>query len=90
MKAKKLPTLLEGELLATWLKLREEQKVSCDAKAKMIERLGLMEFVLMNNFYHRRLLPSESLPVFTHDLKRPIGQATPEADTATPLHNKSC
>lgn len=38
MKAKKLLTLLEGEVLATWFELSEEQKASySDAKAKMIE-----------------------------------------------------
>ena len=37
-KAKKLPALLEGEVLAMWLELSEEQKVSySDAKAKMIK-----------------------------------------------------
>ena len=37
-KAKKLLTLLEGEALATWLELSEEQKASYSgAKAKMIE-----------------------------------------------------
>ena len=87
MKAKKLPTLLEGELLATWLKLREEQKVSCDAKAKMIERLGLMQFVLMNDFYHRRLLPSESL-LFSRMISK--DRFAKPCQKQTPLHNKSC
>ena len=83
-KAKKLPTLLEGEALATWLELSEEQKASYSgAKAKMIERLGLMQFVSMDDFHHRRLLPSESLPVFAHDLKRLIDQAMPDADADT-------
>ena len=84
MKAKKLPTLLEGEALATWLELSEEQKASyTDAKAKMIERLGPMQFVSMDDFHHRQLLPGESLPVFVHELKRLIDQAMPEADAAT-------
>ena len=83
-KAKKLPTLLEGEALATWLELSEEQKASYSgAKAKMIERLGPMQFVSMDDFHHRRLLPSESLPVFAHDLKRLIDQAMPDADADT-------
>ena len=84
MKAKKLPTLLEGEALATWLELSEEQKASySDAKAKMIERLGPMQFVSMDDFHNRRLLPNESLPIFVHDLKRLIDQAMPEAEAAT-------
>ena len=84
MKAKKLPTLLEGEALATWLELSEEQKASyTDAKAKMIERLGPMQFVSMIDFHHRQLLPGESLPVFVHELKRLIDQAMPEADAIT-------
>ena len=83
-KAKKLPTLLEGEALATWLELSEEQKANyIGAKAKLIERLEPMQFVSMDDFHHRRLLPSESLPVFAHDLKRLIDQAMPDADADT-------
>ena len=83
MKAKKLPTLLEGEALATWLELSEEQKASYSAsKAKMIEQMGPMQFVSMDDFHSRRLLPGESLPVFVHELKRLIGQAMPDADAA--------
>ena len=47
MKAKKLSTLLEGEVLAMWLELSKEQKTSySDAKAKM----GLVQFALMDDF----------------------------------------
>ena len=36
-KAKKLPTLLEGEALASWLELTEDEKKDFDAaKAKLI------------------------------------------------------
>ena len=49
----------------------------------MMERLGLMEFVSMDDFHHRRLLPSESLTVFAHDLKRLIDQPMPDADADT-------
>ena len=51
-------------------KLSEEQRVSySDAKAKMIERLRLLQFFSVDKFHHRRLL-NESLPIFVHDLKR--------------------
>ena len=83
-KAKRLPTLLEGEALAVWLELSEaEQKSYKDAKAKILERMGPVQFVSMDNFHRRRLLPGESLSVFVHELKRLLDQAIPEIDAAT-------
>ena len=80
-KAKRLPTLLEGEALAVWLELSEaEQKSYKDAKAKIIERMGPMQFTSMDNFHYRRLLPGESLSVFVHELKRLLDHAMPKAD----------
>ena len=41
LKAKKLPTLLEGEALAVWLEMTTEQQGSYErAKLKMIERMA--------------------------------------------------
>ena len=37
----------------------------------------------MDDFYHRWLLPGESLFVFSHELKKLIDQAMPTADAAT-------
>ena len=83
-KAKRLPTLLEGEALAVWLELSEaEQKDYKAAKAKMLERMGPVQFVSMDDFHRRRLLPGESLSVFVHELKRLMDQAMPEADAPT-------
>ena len=84
LKAKKLPTLLEGEALVTWLELTPEQQSDYGvAKAKILERMGPVRFVSMDDFHHRRLLPGESLSVFSHELKRLIDQAMPTADPDT-------
>ena len=45
--------------------------------------MGLVRFVSMDDFHHRRLLPGESLSVFSHELKRLIDQAMPTADANT-------
>jgi len=84
MKAKKLPTLLEGEALVTWLELTTEQQGSYElGKKSILERMGPVRFVSMDDFHHRRLLPGESLSVFCHELKRLIDRAMPAADVAT-------
>lgn len=83
-KAKRLPTLLEGEALAVWLELSEdEKKIYKDAKAKILERMGPVQFVSMDDFHRHQLLPNESLSVFVHELKRLLHQAMPEADATT-------
>ena len=70
VKAERLPTLLE-EVLAAWLELNEdEQKSYKDAEAKIIERINPVQFVSIDNFYHRKLLSGEPLSVFVHGLKR--------------------
>ena len=48
--------------------------------------MGPVQFVSMDNFNRRRLLPGESLSVFVHELKRLLGQAMPEIDAATRKH----
>ena len=84
LKAKKLPTLLEGEALVTWLELTSEQQSNYgQAKSKILERMGPVKFVSMDDFHRRRLLPGESLSVFSHELKKLIDQAMPTADAAT-------
>ena len=84
LKVKKLPTLLEGEALVTWLELTTEQQLDYKvAKAKILEGMGPVRFVSMDDFHRRRLLPGESLSVFSHELKRLIDQAMPTADAAT-------
>ena len=70
MKAKKLPTLLEGEALVTWLELTTEQKASYDqVKKNILERMGPVWFVSMDDFHCRQLLHGESLSLYCHKLK---------------------
>ena len=55
-KAKRLPTLLEGEALPVWLELSEdEQKDYKVAKAKILERMSPVRFISMDDFHRRRL-----------------------------------
>ena len=64
-KAKKLPMLLEGEALANWMELSEdEQKDFDDAKKKIAERIVPEVFVTLDEFHKCRLLPGESLSLF--------------------------
>ena len=84
MQAKKMPTLLEGEALAVWLDLSEDdQKNYSEAKKKIIARLAPMSFVSLDDFHARRLRPGESLPVFVHSLKSILGQAMPDVEEGT-------
>ena len=80
-KAKKLPTLLEGEALAIWMELSEdEQKDFDDAKKKIAERIVPEVFVTLDEFHKRRLLPGESLSLFVYELKKLLDQAMPGMD----------
>ena len=84
-KALKLPTLLEGEALAVWMELSEEEQENYQrAKAQMITRMAPVRFVSLEDFQGRRLHPGESsLSVFLHVLRRLLDQAMPEANAAT-------
>ena len=80
--AVKLPTLLEGEALAVWLDLNEDERKTYDvAKKRLIETLMPMGFTLLDRFHTRRLQPGEALSVFSHDLKKLLEQAMPEIDS---------
>ena len=84
MKAKKLPTLLEGEALAIWLELsQDEQKDYGEAKKRIVSRMAPMKFISMDDFHARRMRPGESLSIFVHDLKRLLSQAMPETEGPT-------
>lgn len=84
MMAKKMPTLLEGEALAVYLDLQEEQQKDYKtAKEKIVQRLAPVKFVSLEDFHGRKLHPGESLSVFLHVLKRLLSQAMPEANEAT-------
>ena len=77
-KAAKLPTLLEGEALAVWIKLSEEDKEDCGKAKKVIKsKLLPTTFMALEKFNGRLMLPSEKLPLFLHDLKRLLDLAMP-------------
>ena len=78
-KATKLPTLLEGEALAVWLELTEEDKEDYSKAKKAIKnKLLPPAFSAVDKFNQRTLLPGEALPLFLHDLKRLLSHAMPE------------
>jgi len=87
MKAKKLPTLLEGESLVVRLELTPEEQTSyAMTKEKIVSRMAPVRFVSLSDF-HRKLHPGESLSVSVHELKQLLGQAIPytNADTSKQL-----
>ena len=56
MKVKKLPTLLEGEALAVWLQLTNAQQEDYAEAKKAMEKATMpMNFVSLDDFYHRKL-----------------------------------
>ena len=84
MKARKLPTLLEGEPLAVWLELSEEQRGSYEtAKTKIIKAMAPVRFVSLDDFHAHKLWPNEALPVFYYELRQLVKQAMPEASEDT-------
>ena len=83
LKAKKLPTLLEGEPLAIWLELSQERANYDTAKAKIIKAMAPVRFVSLDDFRARKLRPNEALPVFFHELRQLLKQAMPEASEDT-------
>ena len=76
--ALKLPTLLEGEALAVWLELSEEQQGDYAAAKKGIcTAMMPMEFVSLDGFHRRKLRPGEPISVFVHELKQLLEHAMP-------------
>ena len=62
----KLRTLLEGEALAVWLELApEDQRDNKTAKRKITARMSLVRFVLLEDFYARRVTFSFCAPAET-------------------------
>lgn len=79
--ALKLPTLLEGEALAIWLELSEEQQGEyAAAKKEICTAMMPMEFVSLDGFHRRKLRPGEAISVFVHDLRKLLGQAMPDLE----------
>ena len=68
-KARKLPTLLKGEALVTWLELSEEQKDDYKvAKEQLIKKMAPTEFVSLEEFHSRKMRPGEAIALYLHDL----------------------
>ena len=83
-KALKLPTLLEGEALAVWLDLSEDdQKNYGTAKGKILERMSPASFVSLDHFHTRKIHPGESLSVYLYALKKLLEQAMLGLDAST-------
>ena len=77
-------TLLEGEALAIWLELEDEQQKDYKtAKGKIIEKIMPMAFSTLEEFHQRKLHPGEALSVFVHDLKTMLEHAMPDIDEAS-------
>ena len=52
IKARKLPTLLEGEALASWLELSDEQQADYKVtKEQLITKMAPNEFVSLEEFH---------------------------------------
>lgn len=82
--ALKLPTLLEGEALAVWLELTEdEQKDYSVTKQKIIDAIKPMSFISLDDFHKRALRPEEPLSLYVHELKQLLNQAMPEITAQT-------
>ena len=78
VKAVKLPMLLEGEALAVWLELGDDDKKDYKkAKEHLLKNMMPMEFISLDEFHQRKLRPGESLSVFLHDLKKLLSGAMP-------------
>ena len=81
MKTLKVPTLLEGEALVSWLELTEEEQVDFKTlKKKLIAKMAPLPFTALEEFHARKLHPGELLPLFTQDLKRLLQSAVPGLD----------
>ena len=82
-KAKKHPTLLEGEALAVWMELsKDDQKNYSTVKEKMAKQIMPFEFINLDDFHKRKLQPGESLSLFVYQLKRLLDHSMPCMDAA--------
>ena len=82
-KAVKLPTLLEGEALAIWLELNEEEQGDYKTAKKLLcKRIMPMEFISLEDFHKRTYRQGESLSVFLHDLKKYLSAAMPNLEAS--------
>ena len=67
----KLPTLLEGEALAIWLELSDEEQGTYDtAKENLMTKMTPAGFISLNEFHQWK-----AQPVYLHELKRLLDRA---------------
>ena len=79
--ALKLPTLLEGEALAVWLDLTDdERKDYAVTKQKIVDAFKPMSFISLDDFHKCVWRPEEPLSLYVHELKQ---QAMPEISAQT-------
>ena len=81
VRAVKLPTLLEGEALATWLDLSDDERKNYGiVKEKLTAAMVSTSFTTLEQFHHRKLVPGEALSLFLHELKQLLDQAMPKLE----------
>ena len=79
----KLPTLLEGEALAIWSELSEQdQSAYSMARRRIKEKMAPIGFLSLSGFNQRKLQPGETLSIYLHELKRLLDQAMPNLASA--------
>ena len=84
MKALKVTSLFEGEALASWLELTEEEQADFKTlKKKLIAKMAPLPFTALEEFHARKLRPGEPLPLFTQYLKRLLQSSVPGLDVNT-------
>ena len=78
-KAKKLPTLLEGEAVAAWMELSDKEKSDYGVtKGKLIKKMVPLEFVSLEEFQKQSIFPGKSVGMYLYELKQLLQQAMPE------------
>ena len=91
IKLRKLPTLLEGEALAVWLEMSDDEKDTYGAaKEALTEKLNPEAFVTLEEFHKRKMRPDETPTLFAYRLKKLLERArigvTREAKDKLVLH----
>ena len=85
--ALKLPTLLEGEVLAIWLELSTEQKADyAGAKEHLITKMAPTEFVSLEEFHSHKMRPGEAIALYLYDLKQAMHELEVNASKPLLLH----
>jgi len=79
--AKNLPILVEGEALAVWLELTDDQQKYYVATKKAMEGAMMpMNFVSLDEFYGRKLHPGEATSLYVHNLRKLLSHTLPKAE----------